>query len=161
MRKWKEISIQKCTAEVIQANLWKYLSKLKRLRNGSWGSNDFKEKLFNKWQHNTKLCLNYSKCSSILMVLGNVHQYPGYPGYQLLEALGRSCWWGEEHPHQAGADSEGGPPSAWADTLKVCVIIQGYKVPLVGSKNFVQLMSHETIVHNFCRKLTRALIACL
>ena len=28
-----------------------------------------------------------SKCSSILMVLGNVPQYPPYPGYQLLEAL--------------------------------------------------------------------------
>jgi hypothetical protein len=31
--------------------------------------------------------MNYSKSSSILMVLGNVPQYPGYPGYQLLEAL--------------------------------------------------------------------------
>ena len=38
-------------------------------------------------QHNTKIYMIYSKCSSILVVLGNVPQYSGYPGYQLLEAL--------------------------------------------------------------------------
>ena len=65
----------------------KYLSKLKRLRNGSWENNDFKETLFNKWQHNTKICVNYSKYTPILMVSGTVPQYPGYQGYQLLEAL--------------------------------------------------------------------------
>jgi hypothetical protein len=85
--KWEKISIQKCTAEVRQANLKKYLLKLKRLRNHSWGNNDFKETLFDKWQDSTKLCMKYSGCSSILIVLGNVPQYPGYPGYQLLEAL--------------------------------------------------------------------------
>ena len=72
---------------MIKANLRKYLNKLQRLRNDSWGNNDFKEILFDKWQHNTKLCMSYSKCSSILMVLGFASQYPGYPGYQLLEAL--------------------------------------------------------------------------